>query len=119
MDTSLFERLGGEQGIRNIANDVVDLHRVNPVISARFAQSDVSALKESVATFFIAGSGGPQVYTGPNMRSAHQSMNIADNEYMAAVDDVMQALSNNGIGDAEKAEVLYIFYNLRPDVVGV
>ncbi|MFY8273352.1 group I truncated hemoglobin [Pseudoalteromonas sp. SSDWG2] len=119
MDTSLFERLGGEQGIRSISNDVVELHRQNPVIKARFANSDVVTLKDTVAKFFITGSGGPQVYEGKDMRTAHQNMNINDNEYMAAVDDVMQALDNHNVGDKEKAEVLYIFYSLRPEVVHV
>jgi len=117
MDNTLFERLGGEQGIRKISNDVVDLHAKNSSISARFASSDLTQLKEIVAKFFISGSGGPQIYDGKDMRTAHQNMNISDHEYMAAVDDVMSALTMNDIGDREKGEVLYIFYSLRPDVV--
>lgn len=54
-------------------------------------------------------SGGPDVYKGKDMRTAHQNMNISDNEYMAAVDDVMAALDKNGIGQREKEEVLFIF----------
>jgi hemoglobin len=53
------------------------------------------------------------------MLSAHKHMNISDNEYMAAVDDLMKALTNAEVGDHEKAEVLYIFHTLRPEVVGV
>ena len=62
-----------------------------------------------VTEFFISGSGGPDVYKGKDMRTAHQNMNISDNEYMAAVDDVMAALDKNGIGQREKEEVLFIF----------
>ena len=40
-------------------------------------------------------------------------------EFMAAVDDLMKALDGSGVGDREKAEALYIFYTLRPEVVGV
>jgi len=119
MDNTLFERLGGEQGIRKISSDVVDLHTKNSSISARFASSDLTQLKETVAKFFISGSGGPQIYEGKDMRTAHQHMNISDHEYMAAVDDVMSALTMNDIGDREKGEVLFIFYSLRPDVVRV
>jgi len=119
MSNSLFERLGGEEGIRKISSDVVDLHRKNPTISARFSKSDLPTLKNTVSEFFITGSGGPEVYKGKDMLSAHKHMNISDNEYMAAVDDVMTALTNNGIGDREKGEVLHIFYTLRPDIVGV
>jgi len=119
MDNTLFERLGCEQGIRKISNDVVDLHAQNPTISARFASSDLAILKDTVSKFFISGSGGPQIYDGKDMRTAHQHMNISDNEYMAAVDDVMAALTMSDIGDREKGEILYIFYSLRPEVVRV
>lgn len=119
MTTSLFDRLGGEENIKKISNDLVDLHLINPLFKSRFAESDPFALKKAVADFFVMGAGGPNNYEGKDMLTAHKGMNISDNEYMAAVDDVMNALSQNGIGDAEKAEVLYIFYSLRPEVVGV
>jgi len=119
MSDSLFIRLGEEAGITRISSDVVELHRNNPTIAARFAGSDVETLKDTVSKFFISGSGGPQVYEGKDMRTAHMHMNISDTEYMAAVDDVMLALDKNGIGEREKGEILFIFYSLRPDVVGV
>ncbi|GLP95503.1 group I truncated hemoglobin [Paraferrimonas sedimenticola] len=119
MSASLFERLGGEEGIRKISNDVVDLHLDNASIAARFAGSNLERLKANVAAFFISGSGGPQIYEGKDMLAAHKHMNISDQEYMAAVDDVMTALERNGIGATEKGEILYIFYSLRPQVVGV
>ncbi|MCC3860366.1 group I truncated hemoglobin [Pseudemcibacter aquimaris] len=117
--TSLFERLGGEDGIVKISNDIVENHNVNPLIKARFESSDHDKLKKMVSDFFITGSGGPACYEGEGMLAVHKGMNISDNEYMAAVDDVMKALDSNGIGDQEKSEVLYIFYQLRPEVVAV
>ena len=114
-----FPCLGGTEGITKIAADLVDNHISNPQIAARFSGSDVPKMKQLAADFFSLGSGGPQVYQGKDMLSAHKHMNISDNEYMTAVDDLMKALSNSGVGDREKAEVLYIFYSLRPDVVGV
>lgn len=117
--TSLYERLGGEESIVNISNDLVDLHCKNPLIQARFVNSDNAKLKKMVADFFITGSGGPAIYEGEGMLAVHKGMNISDNEYMSAVDDVMKALDQNGVGDQEKSEVLYIFYQLRPEVVAV
>lgn len=120
MTQSLFNRLGGIEGIHRIASDLVDNHLSNPLIKCRFSGSNVPALKTTAAEFFIAGSGGPaDAYKGKDMLSAHRHMNISDNEFMAAVDDLMKAMSSNGIGETEKAEALYIFYQLRPDVVGV
>lgn len=119
MAQSLYERLGGTDSINRIASNLVDRHIANPKIGARFAGSDIVTVKRHAADFFITGSGGPEVYTGKSMLDAHRHMNISDEEFMAAVDDVMAALSDEGIGDAEKAEVLFIFYSLRPEVVRV
>jgi hemoglobin len=119
MTDTLFARLGGTDGITQIASNLIDNHMVNPLIAARFAGTDAVAMKDIARDFFMLGSGGPQVYKGKDMRTAHAHMNISDNEYMAAVDDLMKALDSSGVGDREKAEVLYIFYTLRPDVVSV
>jgi hemoglobin len=119
MSGSLYERLGGAEVIFRIASDTVDNHLKNPLIAPRFARSDLMTVKKTVADFFITGSGGPQVYKGKDMVSAHRGMNISDNEFMAAVDDVMAALTASSVGDREKGEVLYIFYSLRPQVVRI
>lgn len=119
MSALLYDRLGGADGISRIASDTVDLHLRNPLIAPRFQRADLKTVKQTVADFFIAGSGGPPVYKGKDMVSAHRGMNISDNEFMAAVDDVMAALNASKIGDREKAEVLYIFYSLRPQVVRI
>lgn len=119
MTATLYARLGGSDGIARITSALVDNHISNPLIGKRFMGSEPVAMKKKAADFFSMGSGGPNNYDGLDMLSAHKHMNISDNEYMAAVDDLMKALTHNGVEDREKAEVLYIFYKLRPDVVGV
>ena len=47
MTQSLFERLGGIEGIKQIANDLVDIHLQNPKIATRFAAFDAVANKAS------------------------------------------------------------------------
>lgn len=119
MPDTLFSRLGGTEGVTRIASDLVDNHLVHPLIAPRFAGADVPRMKQMAADFFSLGSGGPPVYTGKDMLSVHKGMNISDNEFMAAIDDLMAALTASDIGDREKAEVLFIFYQLRPEVVRV
>lgn len=114
---SLYERLGGSDGIRAIANELVDLHMRNPRIAPRYAASDLARVKHAAATFFIAGSGGPNVYEGKDMLAAHRGMNIDDAEFLAVLDDAMKALESNGIGQREKEEVLYILYSMKGDIV--
>ncbi|PWE17489.1 group 1 truncated hemoglobin [Marinicauda salina] len=117
MSATLFERLGGENGIKAIANDLVELHVKNPIIGPRFAGSDKAAVKQTVAEFFITGSGGPEVYKGEDMVTAHKHMNINGDEFVAALDDAMVALDKNGIGEPEKQETLAILFSMRGEVM--
>jgi hemoglobin len=117
MSTSLYERLGGTEGITKIANDVIDNHVTNETIATRFAESDVPALKNAAATFFIAGTGGPDIYKGKDLLAAHKGMNISAAEFMAVLDDALSALEKNNIGQREQEEVLFALYSMRSQVV--
>ena len=117
MSESLYERLGGTAGITRIANDVVDNHMANKLISTRFANSDLAKLKHAAATFFIAGTGGPSVYQGKDMLAAHRGMNIAASEFMAVLDDALLALQKNKIAQREQEEVLFVLYSMRSQIV--
>ncbi len=119
MTATLFERLGGVDGITRIAGDVVENHIRNPAIKQRFADADVDLLKNAAATFFIAGTGGPDVYKGKDLISAHKGMNISDVEFMAVLDDSMNALEKNDVGQREKEEVLFALYSMRAQIVGL
>lgn len=117
-ERSLYERLGGTAGITAIASDLVENHVRNPTLSPRFAPLDPEKLKKGAAEFFIAGTGGPDVYRGKDMLSVHAGMNASPAEYMAALDDALAALDNNGVGRREQEEVLFVLFSFRKDILG-
>ena len=119
MEKSLFDRLGGSERITKIASDLVDIHLANPRIAPRYASSDVEAVKKGAATFFISGTGGPDVYKGKNMLATHKGMNIDGEEFLAVLDDALEALEKNNIGQREKEEVLFVLYSMKPEIVHV
>ena len=119
MADSLYDRLGGEAGITAIVSDVIRNHQNNPAVKARFQDTDTELLHRRVVEFFGMGSGGPQKYTGKDMREAHRAMNISGGEFLAVIDDVMNALDKNGINSETKNEVLGILYSLKDEVVGL
>jgi hemoglobin len=117
---TLYERLGGVERITGFAKDVVERHYTNPLIRNRFLQiKDRAKFEKNVADFFCAGSGGPQSYTGKEVLTAHQHMNINETELVAAIDDVMAAMGKAGYGQPEKDDVLAIMYSLKGSVVHV
>lgn len=116
---SLYERLGASEGIKTIANDIVDNHLTNDAISPRFKnmKKTPDELKHAAAMFFIAGTGGPNDYKGQDMLTAHKGMNISALEFMAVLDDALNALTKNSIGQREQEEVLYILYSMRAEII--
>lgn len=116
---SLYERLGGQVGISAVVKDLIRRHQTNPLIAARFAKVDAEKLERNVIDFFCAGSGGTQTYSGRDMRAAHAGMNISEQEFIAAIDDVLAAMEANGAGQRERDEVLAILYSMKGEVLRV
>lgn len=120
MSATLYERLGGGDAIYRLVSDAVDLHLANPLVATRFAVSeDLEKAKRMGADFFCAGAGGPEEYHGKDLLTAHKGMNISEQEFIAVVDDILEAIDNHGHGDDLKAEVLAILYSLKGEVIRV
>ncbi len=116
---TLYERLGGEPGVRKIVNDILDRNLNNPAIGHHFQKVDMNKLKQLVFEFFSMGIGGPHIYTGRDMRTAHINLNITDEDFLRANHDTLLALEDNGVGEAEKNEVIAILDSMKSDVVVV
>jgi hemoglobin len=119
MSASLYDRLGGAEGIARIMDDIVAAHLANPLIQTRFQNVDLEQAKRMGREFFAAGAGGPEKYTGRDMRTAHRGMNISEQEYLAAMDDIMGVLRKHGIDEPTQKDVLAILYSLKGEIIRV
>ena len=118
--TTLYERLGRFDGITRIVHDVMDAHLANPVIAPRFqASQDLDHAKKMAVEFFCAGCGGPEPYTGRDLLVAHRGMNVNEQEYMAAMDDILSAMEKNAVDPGTRGEVSAILYSLKGQVIRV
>lgn len=115
---SLYERLGGDEGLTKIVNDTIALHHKNADIAHFFTTVDDDVLAGHVIAFFAAGTGGPVNYQGRDMTTAHASMDMSDADYDSAVADVLKAVKANGVDAESAAEVAAILESLRPAVMG-
>lgn len=121
--TSLFERLGGTEGISAIVDDIVIAHGENPNIKARFLPyvdqpERLAVIKKHTVEFLSAGTGGSAIYTGRDMPTTHKGMNISPAEYMYVVDDILMVLDNHKIDEQSKKDVLAICWSLKGMIIG-
>ncbi|WP_303918165.1 group 1 truncated hemoglobin [Draconibacterium sediminis] len=124
VEQSLYERLGGIEGITSIVDDIVENHMSNPAVNKRFLPlkddpAHFAEVRQHLINFLAAGSGGPQEYTGKDMLSSHKGMNISQGEYMHVIDDIMKALTKNNIDEQTQKDVLAIAYSLKGEIAGV
>lgn len=124
IEVSLFERLGGEEGISLIVDDIVQAHLDNEEISHVFMPlkenpEKFESFKTHVKEFLSSGTGGGAVYTGKDLPSAHKGLNTSEKEFMAAVDDILGVLSRHNIDEETKKDMLYILYSMKGAVIGL
>lgn len=120
---TLYTRLGGIGAI----SAVVDQFLVNVVgdnaINAQFAATvadpyRTQLLRNNLIDQVCAAAGGPCQYKGKTMIEAHQGMNITEADFNALVGDLVAALDQFEVPEAEKNELLGILGGLQPEIVG-
>jgi len=119
---SLYERLGGADGIAALVDDIVDNHMNNPVVKARYLPlnddpAHFAEVRQHLINFLAAGSGGSEQYTGKDMESAHRGMNISETEYMAVIDDILAAMDKHQYDEQTRKDVLAISYSLKDQMI--
>jgi len=115
---SLYDRLGGEEGISALVDDIIENHMNNPVVKARYLPlkddpSHFAEVRQHLINFLASGTGGAQKYTGKDMESAHRGMNISEEEYMAVLDDILAAMDKHNYDDETRKDILAISYSLK------
>lgn len=119
---TLYDRLGRDEGIGRLVDDIVEAHLNNPAIKSRYVSlaSDpekMQTAKKHLHSFLSSGTGGPAQYEGRSMPEIHRGMNISEHEYMAAIDDIMNALRDNDVDQATQKEILAIAWSLKDEIM--
>jgi len=118
---SLYERLGKEEGIKKVVDDfvaaVIANDNIRPVHKKHFMEGDVAGLKKKLVDQIGAATGGPQKYTGKNMKDAHKGLGITDVDFDALVASLKKALDDNKVGAREQEELFALLGPMRKDIV--
>lgn len=115
---SLYDRLGGKDAITAVVDDFVGNVAADKRINGYFAKADIARLKRNLVDQICQGTGGPCVYTGRDMRTAHKGMGIADADFNALVEDLVKTLNKLNVPATEQGELLGILAPMKPQIVG-
>jgi hemoglobin len=116
-DKPLFERLGGLDAIKAVVDDFVANVAADPVINARFANTDINNLKAKLVEQICEATGGPCKYTGKSMVEVHTGMKVSDGEFGAMMADLKKSLDKFKVPEREQTELMTALGSMKPDIV--
>lgn len=133
---TLFDRLGGQQGITAIVDDFTPRVLADPRVNwerkgvksgGLFSRDEsatwnptaqnVATLKKHLVQFLSLATGGPTKYDGGEMKNVHAGMRITNPEFDAVIGDLKASLDKLRIPDKEQKELLAIVESTRPQIV--
>jgi hemoglobin len=134
---TLYQRLGGADGVSAIVDDFVTRMLADPRVNFRRtgvergglsihhnqsmtwtgSPDQIKILKVHLAQFIAVATGGPAQYAGKDMRTAHQNMHITNPEFDAAVGDLKVTLDKLQIANQEQKEFLAVIETTREQIV--
>jgi hemoglobin len=121
-EKTLYDRLGGYDGITGFVNDLLPRLESDPQLG-RFWQNrgadGIAREKQLLIDYLCSNAGGAVYYTGRDMKLSHTGMGISESDwtiFLAHAADTMQELN---VPKQECDEVVAFVLSLKDDLVGV
>ena len=117
---SPYQRLGGYDALASLTDDFIGRLFRDPSLSRFFAGYSDDArgrIRQLLLDQLCAASGGPCLYIGRDMKTAHRGLGIHEAEWAATVGHLIASLDKLKLAQPEKDEVLVIVARLKRDIV--
>jgi hemoglobin len=117
---TLYERVGGYDGICAVVNDFLPRLQADARL-ARYWQhrgeDGVKREKQLLIDFLCSSAGGPLYYTGRDMKTTHVGMKVSESDWAAMVGHLTATLDAFKVPQAERNEVLAFIQSTKADIV--
>jgi len=116
-EKSLYDRLGGYDKTHKCMEKIIELHLENDEIKHTMEGVDYEQLADHLTDFVSAGTGGTAEYTGRDIKSAHEHLELTDADFLSAGGDIVKAMKSMEYGENEINEILCILVSMKDQVV--
>jgi hemoglobin len=117
---TLYKRLGGYDAIAAVVDDFLGRMTADKQRSRFFGGVSTDSqlrIRQLIVDQVCAATGGPCVYIGRSMKSAHTGLGIADADWNQAVKLLVATLDKFKVPQKEKDELIAVVATLKPDIV--
>lgn len=115
--STLFERIGGEAAVDAAVDVFYGKVLADDRINEFFENLDMVAQANKQKSFLTVAFGGPNNYSGKDMRAGHAHLGLTDMHFDAVVEHLGATLAELGVGEKEIQEVAAIAETTRADVL--
>ena len=117
---TLYKRLGGYDAIAAVSDDFIGRMAADKQLQ-RFlvglSDNSKGHLRQLVVDQLCAATGGPCIYIGRDMKTAHKGLAITGADWDLAVKYLTESLDKFKVPDKDKSELLTIAGSLKADIV--
>jgi hemoglobin len=114
---TLYQRLGGYNAIQAVVDEAIKNIAADRRINRFFAKANIPRLRRQLADQICQAAGGPCIYTGRDMKSAHRGMGIRSSHFDALVQDLGKALKKFKVPAREQRELVALLAPTKRDIV--
>lgn len=119
-EKTLYERLGGYDGITAFVNDLLPRLRSDAQLG-RFWENrgddGIAREKQLLIDYLCANAGGPMYYTGRDMKTSHKGMNIGESDWSIFLGHAGATLDCLQVPKQECDDVVAFVLSLKEDMV--
>ena len=117
--SSLYDELGGEQGIARLSSACADQLASAEATRDSFAGSNLKRVKHYLSLQLCDLAGGPCDYDGDSMQVVHANLGITEAQFHIAVDMLRALLRERGVSQGARNRLLKLLAPMKRDVVNV
>ena len=114
---STYDSIGGAPAIRAAVDDFYARVLADRRLAPFFAGTDLERLKAHQRAFIAAAIGGPEVFGGRDLASAHAGLGIADRDFDAVAGHLAGTLTGLGVPEDTIGQIAGALAPLRDDIV--
>lgn len=116
-DAALYQAFGEKAGIASLVNDFVMRLTMDARISELFKKANLDNLRTQLTDQLCMLSGGPCKYSGVDMKTAHQEMDIQKQHFNALVEDLQAAMDARNIPFPQQNQMLSRLAPMHREIV--
>ena len=116
-DDSLYRQLGGQPGLTQLMDDFMTRLLADKRMNPFFKDVDHPHVKAQLVAQFCEVSGGPCKLKGPDMKKAHEGMDITKGDFNALVEVLQDSMSAQGIAFSTQNKLLARLAPMHRDII--